>query len=337
MFNHFVAVDWAMSNMAIARMTEKSNRIVTIDVPSDIKELQLYLNNLKGTICLTLEETTTSQWLYTELRNHVDKLVVCDTHRNKLLSEGAKTDKIDAEKLVQLLRANLLKEVFHSSDRFIELRKIVSVYEDTIKAGVRLKNQRSALFRAYNKDHRVDTALEKAADCFVLQGIDLQIKIYESERKRYLTKFKRLAKAHPEIKRMSGIPGIGEIGAVKIISRVVDSNRFPKRNNFLSYCGLVKLEKISGGKSYGKRNSRFCRMMKSVFKSGALATIYGNNQFGDQYRYLICEKNIDPRNARNAIARQIATVAYGIMKSGKKYDPLLKTSERRQRLNEIKN
>jgi hypothetical protein len=30
--------------------------------------------------------------------------------------------------------------------------------------------------------------------------------------------------------------------------------------------------------------------MKCVFKSGALATIYGNNQFGDQYRYLICEK-----------------------------------------------
>lgn len=70
-----------------------------------------------------MEETTTSQWLYTELRNHVDKLVACDTHRNKLLSEGAKTDKIDAEKLVQLLRANLLKEIYHSNDRFIELRK----------------------------------------------------------------------------------------------------------------------------------------------------------------------------------------------------------------------
>lgn len=113
---------------------------------------------------------------------------------------------------------------------------------------MRLKNQRSALFHAYNKDHKVDTALEKTADCFVLQGIDFQIKIYESERQRYLTEFKRLAKAHSEIKRMRGIPGVGEIGAVKIISTVVDSNRFPKRNNFLSYCGLVKLEKMSARK-----------------------------------------------------------------------------------------
>ena len=46
MFNHYVAVDWAISNMAIARMTSKSNKIQVVDVPADVKELQLYLKNL---------------------------------------------------------------------------------------------------------------------------------------------------------------------------------------------------------------------------------------------------------------------------------------------------
>ena len=63
MLYHFVAVDWAISNMAIARKTEKSNDIKIIDVPSSIKEMQLYLKNLKGTICLAIEETSISQWL----------------------------------------------------------------------------------------------------------------------------------------------------------------------------------------------------------------------------------------------------------------------------------
>jgi len=63
------------------------------------------------------------------LKDCVEKLVICDPYRNKLLSEGAKTDKIDAEKLVKLLKADLLKEVFHSGDKFIKLRKIVSGYE----------------------------------------------------------------------------------------------------------------------------------------------------------------------------------------------------------------
>ncbi|MBF0301290.1 MAG: hypothetical protein HQK51_21470 [Oligoflexia bacterium] len=92
MFDHYVAIDWAFSNMAIARMTQKSDKVTKKDVPADIKELQLYLQNLKGTKCLTFEETTTSHWLYTELKEYVDKLMVCDPYRNKLLSEGPATD-----------------------------------------------------------------------------------------------------------------------------------------------------------------------------------------------------------------------------------------------------
>ena len=102
-YDHYIAIDWSAKNMAIARMTKKSNKITVIDVPSDVVELQTYLKNLRGTKILAIEETTTSQWLYTELEDYVDRIMICDPHRNRLLSEGAKTDKIDAAKLVQLL------------------------------------------------------------------------------------------------------------------------------------------------------------------------------------------------------------------------------------------
>lgn len=147
-YEHYIAVDWSSKNMAIARMTGKSNKVGVIDVPSDVKELQIYLGNLRGKKVLTVEETTTTQWLYTELKGHVDRLVICDPVRNHLLSEGAKTDKIDATKLVQLLRAGLLKEVYHSSERLMDLRRLASGYDDVVRAGVRLKNQRYALLRA---------------------------------------------------------------------------------------------------------------------------------------------------------------------------------------------
>ena len=102
-YDHYIAIDWAATNMAIARMTKKTNKITAIDVPSDIKELQFYLSTLKGTKILAIEETSTSQWLYTELKEYVDRILVCDPYRNSLLGEGPKTDKIDATKLVQLL------------------------------------------------------------------------------------------------------------------------------------------------------------------------------------------------------------------------------------------
>ncbi len=98
--------------------------------------------------------------------------MICDPLRNRLLSEGPKTDKIDASKLVQLLKANLVKEVYHSTDRFLYLRRIVSGYEDLVKAGVRLKNQRFALLQACGKKDNKDSYLESQGDQFVLECLN---------------------------------------------------------------------------------------------------------------------------------------------------------------------
>jgi len=322
-FDHYIAVDWSAKNMAIARMTKKSNKITAIDVPSDVKELQLYLKNLKGSKVLTLEETTTSQWLYTELAGYVNKIIICNPHRNRLLSEGPKTDKIDAAKLVQLLKSNLLKEVYHSADRFIYLRRLVSGYQDLVKAGVRLKNQKYSLLKACGRDgNKKETVeLELEEDRHVLESIERQIEMYEKEKKSYEKEFIRLERKYSEIRHQKSLPGIGVINAVKIISRVVAPYRFATKGHYLSYSGLIKLEKISGGRSYGKKNPRYSRELKSVYKTSALSAIAGNNPIADYYRYLIKEKNYPEHNARNKAARRLAILSLGVFKSKKKYQP----------------
>ncbi len=60
--------------MAIARMTKKSNKTILTDVSSDILEMKVYLKKLKGSKILMVEETTTSQCLYTELRDYADSI-----------------------------------------------------------------------------------------------------------------------------------------------------------------------------------------------------------------------------------------------------------------------
>ena len=322
-YDHFIAIDWSAINMAIARMTKKSNKITVVDVPSDIKELQFYLKNLKGTKILSIEETTTSQWLYTELKEYVDDILICDPYRNSLLSEGPKTDKIDATKLVQLLKAGLMKEVFHSTDKFIYLRRLVSGYEDLIKAGVRIKNQRYSLLRVCGKTGKEGKGfkLDSREDQFVLEGLARQIQNHNAEKKSYIKEFQRLANKYPEIRHQKAIPGIGLINAVKIIARIVTPFRFADKGHYLSYAGLIKHEKISGGRSYGKKNPRFCRMMKSIYKSGVIAAIGGNNFIDDYYEHLIKEKNYPVYNARNKACRRLATISFGVFKSGKKYTP----------------
>lgn len=131
-YENYIAVDWAQNNMAVARMTKSSEQVKVFEGPSNVKDLRVYLKGLSGSKILSIEESTASQWLYTELKGSVEMLIICDPSRNRLLLEGPKNDKIDARKTVRLLRAGLLKEVFHSGEDFIYIRKIVSGYEDLI-------------------------------------------------------------------------------------------------------------------------------------------------------------------------------------------------------------
>lgn len=315
-FENYIALDWSQRNMAIAHMTKHSSEITTIDVDSNIKALKLYLSLMKGSKILTFEESNPAQWLYTELIGSVDKIIVCEPYHNHLLKSGPKTDKTDAQKLLKLLRADMLKSVFHCTDEFINIRKLVSGYDDLITSTVRLKNRRSALYRSAGK--KVGSAFEKKEEVFVLEGIEDLIERHEVVRRKYEAQYRQVRKETPMIMNIQSIPGIGPINAVKIAATIVDAKRFKHASAFWRYCGLQKHELISGGRSYGRRSPRCSRIMKTVFKTAALVCIKTDDgPLKKYYDYLIEEKKFPDYQARHALARRIAALTLGVMKSGK--------------------
>lgn len=62
----------------------------------------------------------------------------------------------DARKLCLLLRSGLLKEVYHTSNENYKIRKLASAYIALVKAGVRIKNQNSALYRGERLKYKKD-------------------------------------------------------------------------------------------------------------------------------------------------------------------------------------
>jgi transposase len=123
------------------------------------------------------------------------------------------------------------------------------------------------------------------------------------------------------VKNLVEVTGIGAIGAVKIVATVVDAHRFPRAGNYLGYCGLVQHEKISGGRSYGRRHPRFNHTLKTVYKLAAMAAISGTeNPIREYYNFLLA-KGVAEHNARHAVARYLARITYGILKTGTRYQP----------------
>jgi hypothetical protein len=203
------------------------------------------------------------------------------------------------------------------------MRKLVSSYEDIVKAGVRVKNQRSAMYRAVGLKVKGGRLPNEPIYNLVENNQNKAIELYIEQKEEYEKVFRDIRKTNPVIRNLCGIHGIAEISAAKILARVIDARRFENKYKYWSYCGLIKHEKQSGRRSYGKKKPRYCRMLKGVYKTAAMAAIGGKNDLREYYDYLIKEKYLSETQARNQIARYIAKVSYGILKNNQKYKPYL--------------
>jgi Transposase IS116/IS110/IS902 family/Transposase len=312
MYDHYVAIDWSVKTMAIGHMSRRDDHPRVFERPTDLKELQEYLGSLKGRTMLTLEESGAAHWLYLELLDYADMILICDPFYNRLLCHGPKTDKIDAGKLCELLRAGLLKEVYHSDNGLYELRTLVSAYQDVVTAGVRALNQQKALTLGHRDKGK--------SASFIGEILQENIDLYRRSKEQYERRLEDVARRTPLVRFQREIDGIGTIGAVKIVATVVDARRFPCAGKYLSYCGLVKHEKLSGGRSYGRRKPRYSRVLKCVYKTAALAAVRGGNPMREYYDHLVAQ-GVAEHNARHAVARYIARISYGMLKSGTRYEP----------------
>jgi transposase len=311
-YDHCIAIDWSLKTMAIAHASRRDRIPRVFERPTDLKELKTYLGTLRGRTIITFEESGTAHWLYLELMDYADRILICDPFQNRLLSHGPKTDKIDARKLCELLRAGLLKEVYHSDSTLYELRLLASAYNDVVRSGIRVLNQKAAL----TLGHR-DTGKSAAfIDTILKENIDL----YRRSKEQYERRFNELARHNKLVRLQREIDGIGTIGAVKIVACVVDARRFQSVGKYYSYCGLIKHEKFSGGRSYGRRKPRYSRVLKSVYKTAALAVLRGNNPIRRYYDVLLT-RGVAEHNARHAVARYIARISYGMLKNGTRYNP----------------
>lgn len=320
-YNHYIAIDWAQRTVSLANMTAYSEKPKTRELTPNIKEIKKILNNLKGSKILTFEETTGSHWLYVELIDEVDRLIVCNPYKNRLLSDGPKTDKIDAGKLCELLRSNLLKEVYHSLNEDYHIRKLVSGYNDLVKAGVRVMNQRSALYRSEGLRYKIDKIDKSKNYSHFVESQQLSsIEHYNNNKKLYEKIFRQIRRQNPIVKNLSEISGLETKTAVKIYGIVIDATRFETKYKYWAYCGLVYHLRESGKKIYGRKKPKHSRELKSIYKGAVVAALRGRNDIREYFEYMR-EKGISVKDARNQIARYIAKVTYAMMKSGKPYKP----------------
>ena len=340
MTTYYIGADVHSNSTEMA--IEKGKKIVaSYIVPTTIQALSNILDSLQGKKQLAIEEGPMAGWLYRNLNKKVDKLIVCDPRRNKLIDcDGDKDDKIDASKLALLLRGGYLREVYHSEDDDrAELKNWVSLYNDRVRDAVRHINKIRARCRMHgvrirrfvlrNPSHRSKwlSEIKHPALAKQLKMLWVGYDAIAEQTRMAKQQLIQLSKRYDIIRFWRKLPGIGLIRAVTLFAYLDTPWRFKKKNKLWKYCGVGLQRTTSGTDKKGRPKPAKLqlpwavnRTLKNVALGAATSVI---NQEGNVFRVYyerMLSGGIMPSNARHAVARKILTVMWGMWKTNSRFD-----------------
>jgi transposase len=324
---YYIGLDAHSTTSTFAVVDESGQCVLRETVKTSEKSLVHVINRVCGERNLTFEESSISQWLFLQLKDKVENLLICNpTYVAK--KQGAKTDFRDALHLAQELRTNHLQPVFHDTSHWMEIRTTVSGYLDLVEEIVRFKNRLKAVFRAeaiqadensfYTNRERV-REIKSSSARFVAEKLFDQIAYLESEKSKFKDVFESNRKKYRPIRNLMTIPGISIIRANIIAAIVCQPARFANKHKFWGYCMLVRHIQISGGKIYGNKRCFGRRELRNVFIGASENAMRSDGELRDRYDAMRA-KGMQHKEAKLNLARQIASIALCLLKNNDKYN-----------------
>ena len=219
-----------------------------------------------------------------------------------------KTDKIDAGIIARFCLAMKPEAWTPPSPEIRSLRALARRADNLIDMLTQEKN-------------RLGTAHDS-----VIPLIKEHIVYLEDEIEKLRSQIADLIDRDPDLKRkkdlLASIPGIGKATIAALLAELDDLDRFKHVRELVAFIGLAPKETLSGSSIKGK--PRLCktghaRLRKALYMP-ALVSIQCNPLMIAFYRRLK-EKGKNGKVIVCAIMRKLVHVIFGVLKSGKMYDP----------------
>ena len=223
-------------------------------VASSEEMLELFAGSLGPDDVVAMEATANALAIARILEPFVARVVLANPKAVKAATGlRAKTDKIDARVLAQLLAAGFLAEVWTPDEQTRVRRRLISRRAHLVRQQVREKNQVHAVLQRQLKDRPPMTDLFGvkgrvwlAAQCAALpaderQSVDAclrQIDFIKSEVELVDVEIAKQVMANPEIRRLMTLPGVSGVTATALLAAIGDVSRFPTPRHLVGYLGL---------------------------------------------------------------------------------------------------
>lgn len=345
MKTYYVGMDVHRASIVIVVLNGAGKIVMQSVLETGAERVRGFLKQLRGKVYVTFEEGTQANWLYEIVRPLVSEVVVCDPRHNKLLQSGNKNDRVDAQKLAELLRAGSLRAVYHGDHGMRTLKELVRNYDCLVRDTTRVMNRLKAIFRGraidceghdiYRQDRRQQW-LKKLGEPGAKQRAGFlyeqlaALKSLRHDAKLVMVREARRQAAYPWL---MSVPQLGPVSVAQLLAVVGTPHRFRSKRQFWTYVGLAVVtcssadhEVVDGVLRRSRRplatrglNRNHNHLLKRVFKNAA-SNACQSRPFAAAYEARV-KRGLAPSLARLTIARQLAAITLVIWKREERFDP----------------
>jgi transposase len=345
MKTYYVGMDVHQASIVIVVLNGAGKVVEASTIKTGAEAVRSYVKRLKGRVYVTFEEGTQAQWLYDLVRPIVTEVLVCDPRHNKLLHSGNKSDRIDAQKLAELLRNGSLKAVDHADHGVRLLKELVRLHECLVQDTTRTMSRLKAIYRGraipcaghtvYRPDKRQSWLRKLSEPGARLRADFLYEQLAALRPLRQKAKLAMLQEARQQAAYpvLLSVPRLGPISVAQLIAIVGSPHRFRSKEQFWKYVGLALVtrttadQEVVDGVLRRKRRPIATRgldrnhnhLLKRIFKMAATTACH-NSPFQAGYERRV-KQGMDPALARLTIARQLAAMTLSMWKRGEVFHP----------------
>ena len=282
-----------------------------------------------------LEATSNYYTIYDRLSEHLDVTVANPLELSWIAESSQKTDKIDAEKLAELQRADIVPESYVPPEEIRSLRALTRGREHLVEERTKWKNEVHALLDQhgveYDRKLFTESGREFLAELTLADPGDILLETYLDTIDELTEKIESLrteietrAREVPEVELLQTIPGVGALTALQIYAEIGEVERFDRAPELVSYAGLdPSVRESADSRTEGSISKQGNKYLRTAVVQGAWRAVHqGNDQYlGRFYRRLRHKKNKPEKVARVAAGRKLLVSIFHMLRREEEYNP----------------
>jgi transposase len=280
-----------------------------------------------------MEATLFSGWIYDTLKPFAAELQMGHPAMMKAIAASKKkSDTLDARKIADLVRCNLLPACYVAPVELRELRRLLRYRNLVVAQAVRMKNKISGLLMEvgaeYNKQQLhgekyfgqlVDGLAEVPESVKDLLRLSRgALETFQTVQQQLLARLEQHPRLAERVQRLQSIAGVGAVTALTWALEIGEPGRFHSIGDAVSYCGLTSAlvssaDKAQRGPISKQRNAH----LQTVLIEAAKLAPRWNRQLAAVHERALQQGH---RNrATLEVARKLVAYLLAVDKSGKPF------------------